>query len=95
MTTRKQYPSDITREQFEIIRPLLEQAKKKTKPRVYDSYDIFCGAIYVLKTACQWRALPSDFPKWQNVYKHFMIWSKKKENSDSSLLDEILKKISS
>ena len=30
------YPSDITREQFEIIRQDLEKAKKKTRPRKYD-----------------------------------------------------------
>ncbi|MGZ5045370.1 MAG: transposase, partial [Methylobacter sp.] len=30
---RKVYPSDINREQFEQIRPLLESASKKTRPR--------------------------------------------------------------
>ena len=35
------YPSDITREQFEIIRPDLEAAKRKTRPS--DLYDIFCA----------------------------------------------------
>ena len=34
------YPSDITRKQFEIIRSDLENAKKKTRPRKYDLYDI-------------------------------------------------------
>ena len=43
------YPSDITREQFEIIRPDLENAKKKTRPRKYDLYDIFCAVLYVLR----------------------------------------------
>ena len=33
---RKNYPSDISREQFERIRPLLEQARKRTKPRTID-----------------------------------------------------------
>jgi len=28
---RKIYPSDITREQFEVIRPQLEKVRKKTK----------------------------------------------------------------
>ena len=41
------YPSDITREQFEIIRPDLENAKRKTRPR--DLYDIFCAVLYVLR----------------------------------------------
>ena len=40
---RKKYPSDITREQFERIRPLLEQARKRTKPRTVDLYEVFCG----------------------------------------------------
>ncbi|HEY8158613.1 MAG TPA: IS5/IS1182 family transposase, partial [Methylobacter sp.] len=30
---RKVYPSDISREQFEQIRPLLESVRKQTKPR--------------------------------------------------------------
>lgn len=38
---RKTYPSDIGREQFERILPILESAKKKTKPRTVDLYDIF------------------------------------------------------
>ena len=51
------YPSDVTREQFEIIRPDLEAAKKKTKPRKYDLYDIFCAVLYVLRGGIQWRML--------------------------------------
>lgn len=33
---RKQYPSDISRTQFAIILPILEQARKRTKPRTVD-----------------------------------------------------------
>jgi transposase len=57
------YPSDITREEFEIIRADLEGVKKKTKPRKLDLYDIFCAVLYVVKSGCQWRMLPADFPK--------------------------------
>src|ERR671915_465134 len=42
---RKKYPSDITRKQFQKIRPLLEKARKKTKPRTLDRYDVFCGDV--------------------------------------------------
>ena len=60
---RHQYRSDITREQFAGIRPLLETARKKTKPRHVDLYDVFCGVLDVLRSGCQWRMLPADFPK--------------------------------
>ena len=89
---RKKYPSDVSREQFEKIRPLLEAARKKTKPRIYDLYDVFCGVLYILKSGCQWRMLPSDFPKWQNIYAYFKIWNKKRKK-EKSLLEKILKKI--
>ncbi|MBD3728029.1 MAG: IS5/IS1182 family transposase, partial [Moraxella osloensis] len=35
---RKSYPSDISRKQFEHILPILESARKKTKPRTVDLY---------------------------------------------------------
>lgn len=86
------YPSDITREQFEIIRLDLEQAKKKTRPRKYDLYDIFCAVLYVLRGGIQWRMLSKDFPSWKLVYYYFTVWTKADENG-VSLLDKILKKL--
>jgi transposase len=89
---RKVYPSDIKREQFEVIRPLLESARKKTAPRRVDLYEVFCAVLYLLRTGCQWRALPSDFPKWRTVHSYFAIWSEPRE--DGSLLEQALKKSS-
>ena len=43
---RKAYPSDISRKQFEHILPILESARKKTKPRTVDLYDVFCSLLY-------------------------------------------------
>ena len=82
------YPSDITREQFKIILPILEKTKKQTKPRQLDLYEIFNALLYVLNTGCQWRALPKDYPKWKSVHYYFTIWKDKK------ILDQVLKKIS-
>ena len=84
---RRAYPSDITREQFEIIRPLLEDATKKTHPRKYDLYDIFCAVLYIVKEGCTWRALPHDFPKWENVRYHYDIWAKSHFEDGTSILD--------
>ena len=56
------YPSDISREQFARILPTLESARRRTKPRTVDLYDVFCGVLYLLKSGCQWRMLPADFP---------------------------------
>ena len=52
---RNTYPSDITREEFEMIREELEKVSKKTHPSVYDLYDIFCAVLYLVKEGCTWR----------------------------------------
>ena len=87
------YPSDITREQFELIREDLEGVKKKTRPRKTDLYDVFCAVLYIVKGGIQWRMLPSDFPKWQLVYYYYSVWKEPDENG-VSLLNKVLKKIS-
>jgi transposase len=71
-----QYPSDISREGFEIIRGDLEQAKKRTKPRKKDLYDIFCAILYLLKSGCQWRMLPADFSHME--HRPVSLWSMKR-----------------
>jgi transposase len=85
------YPSDISRKTFEKIEPILEGARKQTRPRELDLYDVFCGVLYVLKSGCQWRMLPKDFPKWRSCYEYFRIWSEEREDQ-LSLLEEALKK---
>ena len=87
---RKGYPSDIKREQFEVIRPMLESARKRTAPRKVELYEVFCAVLYLLRTGCQWRALPSDFPKWRTVHSYWAIWSEPRE--EGSLLEQALKK---
>lgn len=89
---RKSYPSDITKEQFELIRADLSSAKKTTHPRTYDLYDIFCAILYLLKEGCSWRAIPHDFPKWENVRYHYDIWSAPDEDG-ISLLDRVLRRL--
>jgi len=91
---KKIYPSDITREQFERIKPILESARRKTKPRTIDLYHVFNAVLYLLKTGCQWRLLPKEYPKWRTVHEYFTIWRKTEIEKGTSILEEILKKIS-
>jgi len=80
---RQAYPSDITREQFDLIREIFESARKVTCPRKYDLYDIFCAILYIVKEGCTWRGLPHDYPKWQIVYRYFQMWGKETETGKS------------
>jgi putative transposase len=76
MPLKKKYNSSLTDAQFFWIIKYLPKVKR-TRPRKYSEKEILDGILYVLVTGCQWRALPSDFPPWESVYKYFqrlVIW---------------------
>ena len=55
-------------------------------------HDIFCAILYLLKEGCTWRAIPHDFPNWENVRYHYDIWSNPDENG-VCVLDRVLRKL--
>lgn len=93
-TFTHRYGSDITRDQFNLIRADLEGARKHTAPRQIDLYDVFCAMLYTMKNGCTWRDLPSDFPKWQTVYYYWALWTKQENPIEMALLTRVLKKLS-
>jgi transposase len=88
---RKKYASDISREKFEEILPLLQSVRRRTKPTKVDVYEVFCAVLYLLRSGCQWRMLPSDFPKWRTVHSYFAKWSEP-DPQGTSVLERALKK---
>ncbi|MBF4174689.1 IS5 family transposase [Lacticaseibacillus paracasei] len=86
------YPSNISRAQFALIQPDLENFRKHTRPRRYDLYDVFNAILYSLTTGCQWRELPHDFPEWHTVYRYYDMWRDKPDPTADSLLERLLKK---
>jgi len=50
--------------------------------------------VYVLKSGCQWRMLPSDYPEWETVYYYFQQWRAKPDSAETegelSLLERLL-----
>jgi putative transposase len=35
---------------------------------------ILNAVFYVLKSGCQWRMLPCEFPPWKTVFHYFRRW---------------------
>ena len=91
MSPRKPYPSDVSRVQFELIRPLLEGVRKRTKPRTVDLYEVFNAVLYLLKSGCQWSILPERFPNWRTVHSYFAKRSAADQDG-VSVLERALKK---
>jgi transposase len=68
------YPSDLSDAQWEHLAPLLPPAQEGGRPRTVCLRAIVNAVLYLLRTGCQWRYLPADFPAWQTVYDYFWKW---------------------
>lgn len=66
------YPTDLTETQWQFIKKTLEFDDRKRK---YNLHIIWNAINYLVKTGCQWRMLPKDFPKWQLVYYYYCKWT--------------------
>lgn len=41
-----------------------------------DNRDFINAILYIAENGCKWRALPTEFGKWQTIYKKFSRWAK-------------------
>src|SRR5512135_1825940 len=67
------YPSDVTDAQWALIEPHLP-VHPGGRPRKTDLRDVVDAIFYLLRTGCQWRYLPKDFPPKSTVGRYFDEW---------------------
>ena len=73
--TRRAYPTDLSDREWEVLEPLVPQAKPGARPRAHESREILDAIFfYVLRSGCAWRLLPHEFPPWQTAYHYFRAW---------------------
>ncbi|MHB9148017.1 MAG: transposase [Candidatus Amoebophilus sp.] len=41
------------------------------KRRKYSQRMLINAVFYLIKTGCQWRMLPKDYPPWKTVYSFY------------------------
>ena len=89
---RPAFATDLPREQFEKIRAMLEAARRRTRPRKHDLYDVFCAVLYLLETGAAWRSVPPGFPPWRTVHEYFTQWTASNGNQPT-LLETALREV--
>lgn len=67
------YPSDISDAQWVLIEPHLP-VHPGGRPRKTDLREVVDAIFYILRTGCQWRYLPKDFPPKSTVWRYFNEW---------------------
>lgn len=68
------YPSDLSDHEWKILAPLIPAAKPGGRPRKWPMREILDAVFYLLRSGCQWRMLPREFPPWSTVHHYFRMW---------------------
>jgi putative transposase len=68
------YPSDLSNQEWELLAPLIPPAKPGGRPRRWPMRKMLNAVFYLLRSGCQWRMLPREFPPWSTVHHYFRLW---------------------
>lgn len=79
------YPTNVSNSQWQVIKEYLDNERR----RKYALREMLNAILYVVKTGCQWRMLPQDFPKWELVYYYYRKWV------EAEVFDRVLDKLRS
>ncbi len=70
---RKPYPSDLTDEQWEIIKPLIP-VNTVGRPRKVEMREVLNAIFSLNRSGCQWDMLPHDLPPRSTVHDYYLQW---------------------
>ena len=67
----QRYPSDLTNEEWAVLRPLLPVPQGRGRPRVHQLREVVNGIRYVLRYGIPWDAMPKDLPPSSICYDYW------------------------
>lgn len=83
------YPSDLTDIQWELIQGYFSTGNYG-KSRKHSQRKLIDAVFYVIKTGCQWRFLPKEYPPWKTVYSFYK--RAKDKGTWEKMMDDLVKK---
>lgn len=72
--SQQQYPTDLTDNQWKLVKELIPPAKSGGRPRSLEMRLVLNAILYVVVGGIQWRLLPREYPNWKSVYHYFRQW---------------------
>jgi transposase len=87
MNTRRAYQTDLTDAQWAQVQRFIPAPKPGGRPVKHPRREILNAILYLVRSGCQWRMLPHEFPPWKSVYGYFATW--KKDGTLDRLHDEL------
>lgn len=64
---------DALWERIEPLLPIYKRSCKGGRPRL-ELRNVVTGILYVLRTGCQWKAMPREFGSGSAIHQYFQEW---------------------
>ena len=90
-TVRKRYSTDLTDQQWAILKPLIPLARRGGRPRAVDVREVINTILYQQRSGCQWDILPHDLLPKSTVYDYFARW--RDDGTWQKLVDTLRKRV--
>ncbi len=71
---RRAYQTDLSDEEWEILKPYLPVPRAPGRPRLHPLREILDADFYVVRGGCARWLLPYGFRPWRTVYHYFRAW---------------------
>jgi transposase len=71
---RKDYPSDVSDEEWAFCVPYLTLMKEDAPQREHALRELFNGLRWFIRAGCPWRMMPNDLPPWHAVQQQTQRW---------------------
>ena len=68
------YSSDLSDAEWAMIEPRLPQRNRLGRPPKTETRNVVNALLYMVRTGCQWRQLPREFPPYTTVQHYFYGW---------------------
>jgi len=84
------YPTDLKYTEWLLIMDFFPM-HHFGRPRKWEMWQILNAILYVVRTGCQWRMLPTNLPPWRTVYGYFWRW--KRQGMWEHINDALVKQV--
>ena len=64
----------LTAAEWRLVQPLLPPQKPTTGRPHHDHRTVLAGILWVVRSGASWRAMPTDYGKWETAYQRYRLW---------------------
>jgi transposase len=65
---------ELTDAEWRLVQPLLPAQKPTTGRPRHDHRTVLTGILWVVRSGASWRAMPTEYGKWETAYKRYRLW---------------------